>query len=205
MANNEKEIWKSHPEYTGIEVSTMGRVRSLDKVVPCRGNGTRIVKGRVLKQYNDKYGYQKTSIPINGKWTTKSVHRLVAQTFIPNTDGLPEINHKDNNQLNNNVSNLEFCTHEYNIAYREKHGTPAKDFVPKSPVYAVNLKTLEMLHFSSQHEAGRALGVYVQNINKVIKGNRSHAGGYWFVKNDENVDDDIKRKLHTLQSQVLGL
>ena len=183
---SKKEIWKAHPDIPGIEVSTLGRVRTLNKVVPCRGNGTRLVKGRVLKQYDDKGGYLKTSIPINGKWTTKAVHRLVAQAFIPNHDGLPEINHKDNDRTNNNVENLEWCTREYNVAYREKYGKPAKDFVPKSPVYAVNLKTLEVLHFSSQHEAGRALGVYVQNINKVVKGNRSYAGGYYFKEDEGN-------------------
>ena len=48
------------------------------------------------------------------KWR---IHRLVAETFIPNPDNLPEVNHKDENKLNNEASNLEWCTHKYNSNY----------------------------------------------------------------------------------------
>lgn len=202
MINNEKEIWKSHPEYTETEVSTLGRVRTLDRVVPCGGNRTRFTKGRVLKQHEDKYGYLKTSIPINGKWVTKLVHRLVAQTFLPNPDNLPQVNHKNCIRTNNNVENLEWCDNSYNQKYREKHGISRTE-ATGHPLFSINLDTLKVSRFGSQHEAGRTLGVSQGNINKVIKGNRNHAGGYWFAKDDDNADDAIKRKLNTLQSQLL--
>ena len=188
------EIWKSHPDIVGIEVSNLGRVRTLDKVVSSE-RGTQFIKERVLKPYGNGRGYMRVGIRSNGKRDFKYIHRLVAQTFLPNHNSLPEINHKDNNPLNNNVSNLEWCTHEYNIAYREKHGTPAKDFVQKSPVYAVNLKTQETLWFESQTEASRVFGFSVSNVNNVIMGKQKQTHGYLFTNADKNTSDAIKRKL----------
>ena len=197
------EIWKLHPEYTGIEVSTFGRVRSLDRVTSSE-KYTRFVKGRVLKQYNNTNGYLQVKIPIAGKWTTKSVHRLVAQTYIPNPDELPQVNHLDCNRKNNNVENLEFCDNSYNQKYREKYGISNTELLSK-PVFAINLTTLEVLHFSSQTEASRELRVFNSNVNKVIKGRFKQTGGFWFTNADDNADDAIKHKLNDLQSQVLGL
>ena len=87
----ETEIWKAHPGIPGIEVSTLGRVRTLDRVVSTE-KMTRFQKGRVLKQRDNGRGYLIVNIPINGKQVTKKVHRLVAQTFIPNSEELPQVN-----------------------------------------------------------------------------------------------------------------
>ncbi len=181
---NETEIWKSHPEYAGIEVSTLGRVRTLDRAVPTE-RGTWFFKGRVLKQSNSKGGYLKVSIKVDGKWTAKKVHRLVAQTFIPNPDNLPEVNHKDCNRKNNNVENLEWCSKSYNCQYREKYGVSQTEAVGH-PLFAVNLTTMEVLHFRSKAEAGRVLGIFNQSINNVIKGKIKQTGGYWFKEDDDN-------------------
>lgn len=115
------EIWKAHPEIVGIEVSTMGRVRTLDRVTSTE-KMTRFQKGRVLKQHDNGKGYLLVNIPINGKQSSKRVNRLVAETFLPNPDNLPQVNHKDCNRTNNDVSNLEWCDASYNQKYREKHG-----------------------------------------------------------------------------------
>lgn len=197
MINSEEEIWKSHPDIAGIEVSTFGRVRTLDRTVP-RKNGTYHTKGIVLKQWDSGDSYLRVCITIDGKQVKKLAHRLVAQTFIPNPNNLPQVNHKDCNRINNCVSNLEWVTHEENIAYREKYGTPTKESVPKSPAYAINLSTLEVSHFNSQHEASRALGISVGNINSVIKGRYKHTGGFWFVNDDGHAVDVVKSKLHDI-------
>ena len=70
-------------------------------------------KGIKLKPQLNNKGYYM----INLQGTIYLIHRLVALTYIPNPDNLPEVNHKDENPLNNNVSNLEWCTHKYNIRY----------------------------------------------------------------------------------------
>lgn len=186
------EIWEALPSVTGVEVSTFGRVRILDRVVPC-GNGTRFIKGRVLKQFDNSKGYLQVNIKVDGKWTRKTVHRLVAQTFIPNPNGFPMINHKDSDRTNNNVDNLEWCTAKYNSQYQEKYGK-----AKSKPVLALNLATLEVSQFKSQSEAGQALGANVGNINSVIKGRIKQTSGFWFVNDDNKAADAIKNKLHDI-------
>lgn len=172
--DNETEVWKSHPEYAGIEVSTLGRVRTLDKMV-WNGRGTYLLKGRVLKPGDRSDGYLQVKIKVNGKWTMKLVHRLVAKTFITNPDNLPQVNHKDCDKTNNHVDNLEFCTASYNMKYREEFGKASGH-----PIFAINLKTLEVSRFSSQHEASRVLGLQRPNVSAVIKGRLKQTGGYRF-------------------------
>lgn len=194
--DNQTEIWRKHPDIEKIEVSSLGRVRTLDKEVSTK-NGIRFVKGRILKQQENNCGYLQAQFHINGKQAKKYVHRLVAQTFIPNPDNLPQVNHKDNDRTNNNVSNLEFCTASYNNQYREKFGISTTES-QGSPLFAINLDTLEVLHLRSQGEAGRVLGVNSHHVNNVIKGRRKTTGGYWFVKDDEKSMDLTKQKLREI-------
>lgn len=181
----ELEIWKPYPDFDFIEGSNLGRARTLDRVVSTK-RGTRVVKGRILTQHSNGTGYMQVGPRINGRKINIYIHRLVAECFLPNPENLPEINHKDNNPLNNNISNLEWCSRKYNVRYKEKNGTPAKESVPKLPVYAVELKTQKVLWFESQNEAERSIGVAQQSISAVLKGKLKTAGGYWFVKDDVN-------------------
>jgi len=195
------EIWKSHPDIVGIEVSTLGRVRTLDRVVSS-GKMTRFQKGRVLKQSDNDMGYLKVNIPINGKQASKKVHRLVAQTFIPNPDNLPQVNHLDCNRANNHVENLEFCTASYNQQYREKYGISREESLGH-PVFAIKMATLEVSYFRSQQEAGRLLGFGQGNIGAVIRGKQEYTNGYWFVNADNNSVDLTKRKLYYIDKTGL--
>lgn len=192
MNENEIEIWKSHPYIVGVEVSTFGNVRTLDKVVSSE-KYTRFIKGRILKQYDNGRGYLQVSIKVDGKWAFKKVHRLVAQTFIPNHNGFPMVNHKDCNRKNNNVSNIEWCDNCYNMKYREKFGKATR-----IPVFAINLKTLEVSRYPSQIEASQTIGVSQGNISNVIKGIYKQISGYWFVNDDGNSVDVVKSKLHDI-------
>lgn len=192
----EIEIWKKHPEIEKLEVSSFGRVRTLDKVVP-RGKYTQFIKGRVLKQFDTSNGYMQVHVMVDGKRPIKLVHRLVAQTFIQNPDNLPQVNHLDCNRKNNNVNNLEWCDGSYNQQYREKYGLSNTEALGH-PVFAINLNTLEVSQFRSQQEASRVLGTFSQNVSMVIRGKLNQTGGYWFVNDDEKAADAIKNKLHKI-------
>lgn len=112
-----EEIWKSlngvveHGE--NYEVSNFGNVRSIDRRVNSR-SGTRLVKGKMLKFYTDKYGYLKIGLYQNQKSKMYSVHRLVALAFIPNPENKPQVNHDDGVKTNNYVTNLEWATSSEN-------------------------------------------------------------------------------------------
>ena len=116
--NNRIEIWKDYKNYEGLyQASNLGRMRSLDRWVKSKSGSVRLCKGKILKLCTDKYGYLNVSLYKNNKVKTYLVHRIIAETFLPNTDNLPCVNHKDENPLNNVVSNLEWCTYSYNNSY----------------------------------------------------------------------------------------
>lgn len=104
------EIWKDIEGYEGLyQVSNYGRVKSL-------GNeASRKEKIRKVRFNND--GYPVIYLHKNGEKKFFLIHRLVAQTFIPNPNNLPEINHKDECKTNSFVENLEWCDRLYNINY----------------------------------------------------------------------------------------
>ena len=185
---NKMEVWRRHPEIKKIEVSSLGRVRS--------------VNGHYYKACRNRDGYLSVSFNIDGKKGSKRINRLVAQTFLPNPDNLPMVNHKNCIRDDNRVDNLEFCTASYNSQYREKYGVSQTE-ASGHPLFAINLSTLEATRFRSQHEASRELGVYQQNINKVIKGKRKQAGGYYFKEDDGNGIEIDEDKLNGITDSML--
>lgn len=109
------EIWKDIPDYEGYyQVSSLGRVRSCDRVVEHSGGGKRAVRQRVLSQYSDRYGYQNVCLCFKGKPRTITVHSLVAKAFLGNRLTGNQINHIDGNKGNNSLSNLEYCSPSQN-------------------------------------------------------------------------------------------
>jgi hypothetical protein len=102
------------------EVDQFGRVYSVDRVVSVKDNGRvydKPLKGKQMKQSVHTKGYKTVSLTKDGKTKTVFVHRIVAEAFIPNTENLPMVNHKDEDKTNNFVENLEWCSASYNRTY----------------------------------------------------------------------------------------
>lgn len=100
-----KEIWRPISGYENLyNISNCGNVFS-------------IKNNRKIKPTKNYKGYLMIGLCKNKKRKSCLVHRLVAEAFIDNTNNLPEVNHKDENPSNNTVSNLEWCTHKYNMNY----------------------------------------------------------------------------------------
>jgi len=192
MLKSLAEFWLKHPDIPGVEVSSFGNIRTLDGIASSEKR-THYRKGKYCTKYLGTGGYLSVSTSINGKRGLKQVHRLVAETFIPNPHNLPQVNHKDGNRMNNNASNLEWCDASYNCTYKEKFGE-----AQGKPVYAINLATLAVYSFPSRHEASRFLGIDNSSIGKVAREKLKQAGGYWFVEDDCNGIDVAKNKLYDI-------
>lgn len=105
-----QEVWKDIDGYEGkYQVSNLGRVKSL--------NYNRTGEEKLLKPLENKCGYVRVVLYKDRRAKNYLIHRLVAETFIPNPNNYPIINHKDENKQNNKVKNLEWCTYEYNNTY----------------------------------------------------------------------------------------
>ena len=112
-----QELWKDIDGYEGFyQISNFGRVKSLSRKVSGGGNRSYYTKERVLAP-RIVQNYNTVQLSKFGVITVYRINRLVAQAFIPNPDNLPEVNHKDENKLNNRVDNLEWCSHLYNCNY----------------------------------------------------------------------------------------
>ncbi len=111
------------PGYEGIySISKSGEIYVEKRVIPFGrwGKGNSKTVGGIFRKThinNLRGGYAEITLNKNGKGTRHKLHRLVAMTFIPNPENLPEVNHIDENKLNNNVENLEWCTRDYNLLY----------------------------------------------------------------------------------------
>ena len=109
-----EEIWKDIKGYEGLyQVSNLGNVKSLSRV-SIQGH---ILPTKILKFGYNLQGYKIVGLHRDGSSKTRTVHRLVAEAFIPNSNNYPCINHIDENKQNNRVDNLEWCTYEYNNNY----------------------------------------------------------------------------------------
>lgn len=119
-----EEIWKSVSDWEGkYEVSSLGRVRSLDRKIKGRVLGYfTFRKGRVLKLKKLVQNSYMVAVMNDNKIFYKLVHRLVALAFIPNPKDKPCVNHIDNNPQNNHVSNLEWCTQKENVQHAYRQG-----------------------------------------------------------------------------------
>ena len=120
-----EEIWKDVVGYEGYyQVSNKGNVRSVDRFVSSKLGSYRKINGKTIKPRNKENidgNYLTVNLKRNGIGKTKFVHRLVAVVFIPNPNNFQQVNHKDENKLNNEVPNLEWCDAKYNSNYGERN------------------------------------------------------------------------------------
>lgn len=173
---SEEEIWKPVVGYEGLyEVSSLGRIRSVDRIVFQQGRSQKY-KGCIMSPFIGNHGYYGIRLSKNNKKKTYSVHRLVALAFIPNPDNLPVINHKDETHTNNCVSNLEWCTQKYNMNY----GT-VRERVSEANGLKVAQYDLEgnlINTFRSIKDASRKTGVSATSINGCTIGKYYTGGKY---------------------------
>ena len=110
-----EEIWKDIDGYERMyQVSNMGRVKSLDRIVVTKTNISRLMKGKMLIIVPDTNNYMKVLLSKEGKHRIYLVHRLVAQAFIPNPENKTEIDHINTDRTDNRAENLRWVTRREN-------------------------------------------------------------------------------------------
>ena len=133
------EIWKSVPGYEGYySVSSLGRVRSEERVITRVDGFEALVRGRILTPTPVSGGYLIVVLHRGGKGKNRSIHRLVAEAFIGPASSELFVRHKDGTRDNNRLDNLEYGTHSDNMLDSVKHGThinARKDSCPRGHSY----------------------------------------------------------------------
>ena len=167
--NEQVEVWKDITGYEGLyQVSNLGRVKSLPRVNRCVDKYyTR--KGKVLTGHPDKNGRR------------FMVHRLVAMSFIPNSNKLPQVNHINEIVNDNRVANLEWCDCKYNIQYGTGIKRRAKSQMNRHGAKKVLQFTLHgefIREFPSTMEIVRVCGFRQSHINECCLGKAKTAYGY---------------------------
>ena len=187
----ENEVWKDIPDYEGLyQVSNLGRIKSLKRKVHAGRNRIRWQYERILS--NNKTngnGYKVVSLNKNSRGKNKYIHRLVAESFIPNPNNYKYINHKDENKANNKVDNLEWCTAEYNNTYNNKHiralETRMKKHIGCRKILQLNENEEIIKEYFSISQASKEMKVSNQAISDCLRGIQKHSAGYKWKYADE--------------------
>lgn len=163
------------------QINKNGQIRTLK-------NSPKRRKFDLLKpQINKKNGYVYQMLYKNGKQKLWRLHRLVAQTFIPNPNNYPQVNHKDGNKQNNCVENLEWCTQEQNMQHAFEMGLEKPSDKQKRAVAETNKakrKAVVLKHetitqvFESISKASEETGFSMTAISRYCHGVRQSDARY---------------------------
>lgn len=192
----EIEEWRVIKDFPNYMVSSLGRVKSLDRYVKHNCGGLKLCKGKIMKPSTGHNGYLRVTLSKNGKTKTFLIHRLVAEAFLQNPNNLPFINHKNEIKSDNFVGtpennftdgNLEWITHKQNINYgtRNKRSSQAQlnRIDCSKPVLQYTLYGEFVKEWPSTKEVERELGFYNSHIGKCCNGQLKTAYGYiWRYK-----------------------
>ena len=176
---NNKEIWKDVKGYEGLyQVSSKGRVKSLDRYCLTKKGNKRFRACRILKPYTQKDGYKQVDLRNSIKPKTATIHRLVAKAFIPNPHNYPQVNHKDENPSNNCVDNLEWCTTVYNNRYGNRMKRIIKSLSVKVVQLSLNGSLVKV--WPSIRNASKN-GYYSSSISHCCQNKLLRCNGYYWI------------------------
>ena len=172
------------------EVSNLGNIRSFDCYIRQKNNSKALRKGKILKPHiNEQNGYAYITLTKNKIIKSFKVHRIVAKTFIPNTENKSQVNHINGIKSDNNVLNLEWVTPSENQKHAYKMGlkSTTQKVLDKFNINRIdNSKKIKQLNLSgdliniwdSISYANKVTNVDSAGISKCCNGKRKTAGGF---------------------------
>lgn len=185
-----KELWKPLPDTDDVYwVSNLGRVRSVDRIVSYSDGRKEIEYGKEIVGSVSKNGYRIVGLTVNKIRKYYTVHRLVAEAFIPNPENKPQINHKNGIRTDNRVENLERCTqsenmkHSYRVLNRLHPRANLGKFGKSNPLSKIVLQIKDgkvIGEFCGMSEASRQTGISQGQISCVVNNKKYYktAGGF---------------------------
>lgn len=179
-------LWKDIPGWEGLyQASSEGQIKALEKRRYSGRNHTtcRIYPERILKGSVSPRGYNICTLCKDGKVTSYTLHSLIAQTFIPNPENKPEVNHIDGNKLNNCVNNLEWVTYYDN----RKHA-----FIELNKTSAITHILIDVISGEKYQSARQA---YMHNnfqftfrhFRKMLTGKRKNHTNFKIIENENSI------------------
>lgn len=183
------EVWKPVAGFEGVyEISNLGNLRSLDRLVCYRKDRPAKTKGRIIKGKMDRYGYWSVTISSREKGRlSTTIHRLVAKAFIPLKEGKTQVNHINGVKTDNRVDNLEWVNNSENQKHSYRHlgrkvninrfGGVGADALYKKAVKAfkdgVEIGSYPTVRMAAK-ETGVSLPVIFRVLSKRQSGNRKN-------------------------------
>lgn len=176
------ENWKVIKEYPRYSVSDNGRVKNN-------------ISDRIISQRQASNGYMRVNVRTGSikyeKPITLSVHRLVAEYFLPKVSGKEYVNHIDCDKTNNNVANLEWCTSKENSMHAYRNKPLYREKCNNNIVKAQNSCKKHILaykddlfigEYESITQASNVLNISVKTIYNGLHNRHTNSNGYVFVK-----------------------
>lgn len=167
------ETWKALAGFPAYEGSTTGQIRNA---------ATKCIRSLTIQ----KDGYEYVTMRRDGKYWSRSIHRLIALTFIDNPDNLPTVNHKNWDRTDNNVDNLEWASRSNQVLHQPRPRNRSKG--SSRPVWKCDVLTRERLFmYGSVRDAAEAMGT---KHNSVITSNMSSAFGYLWCYDEDCIEGE---------------
>lgn len=177
-----EEIWKDIKDYEGYyQISNLGKIHSCDRFVKTKGNSERFVPGRSILPYIGHGGYYYVSLYKENKNKSYTLHRLIAETFIPNRENLPCVDHINTIRTDNSIKNLKWCSFKENNNNQKtiEHKRNASNHYG---VLQISKEGDVIAEFESSRQIEEILGIKRKSIQTAISRKQKSHGFFWRYK-----------------------